>query len=151
MAKRRKVRGPRDPTESHDFSVTRCDFWTSLSGGTRRDDTSFHASVTFRGTLSTPIRATTVIEVVVYQNDQQSYRSIDEAPAYVNRTTQKPVAYLDLGPEARIALFLPRPDFDRLWVIAAADRITDGHFVITAVKWRRAEVRSLSLASKAIE
>jgi hypothetical protein len=96
-------------------------------------------------------RATTVIEVVVYQNDEQSYRSDDEAPANVNRTTQKPVGYVDLGPEARVALFLPRPDFDRLWVIAAADKVTDGHLVITPVKWRRAEVRHLSLASKPIE
>lgn len=151
MPKRRKVRGPRDPTESHDFSVMRCDFWTSLSGGTRRDDTTYSASHTFYGTLSTPIRATTVIEVVVYLKDEQSYRSVDEAPAYVDRTTQKPVGWLDLRPEVMLVLFLPVPDFDRLWVIAAADKITDGHFVITPVKRRRAEVRSFSLASKPIE
>jgi hypothetical protein len=36
-------------------------------------------------------------------------------------------------------------------VLAAADKITDGHLVITPVKWRRAEVRSFSLASKPIE
>lgn len=151
MAKRRKARGLRDPTESHDFSVTRGDFWASLSGGTRQADTTFHASITFHGTLSTPIRATTVIKVVVYQNDEESYRSVDEAPAYVDRTTQKPVGYLDCRSEATVALFLPRPDFDRLWAIAAADKITHGHLVITPVKWRRAEVRSLSLTSKPIE
>ena len=96
MPKRRKVRGPPDPTESHDFAVTQCDFWTSLSGGTSRDDTTYSASLTFYGTLSTSIRATTVIEAVVYLKDEQSYRSIDEAPAYVDRTTQKPVGWLDL-------------------------------------------------------
>lgn len=89
MPKRRKVRGPRDPTEAHHFSVTRCDFWTNLHGGTPRDDTGCSASVTFYGILSTPIRATTAIEIVVYLKDEQSYRSIDEAPAYVGRTTQK--------------------------------------------------------------
>lgn len=151
MPKRRKVRGPRDPTESHHFSVTRCDFWTSLSGGTRRDDTTFSASLTFYGTLATPIRATTAIEAVVYLKDEQSYRSIDGAPAYVDRTTQKPVGWLDLRPEAIVVLFLPVPDFDRLWVIAAADKVTDGYFVITPVKWRHAEVRNFSLASKPIE
>lgn len=54
----------RDPAESHDFSVMRCDFWTSLSGGTRRDENTYSASLTFSGTLSPVIRATAVIEVV---------------------------------------------------------------------------------------
>lgn len=92
-----------------------------------------------------------MIEAVVYLKDEQSYRSIDEAPAYVDRTTQKPVGWLDLRLDAMVVLFLPVPDFDRLWVIAAAGKITDGHLVITPVKWRHAEVRNLSLANKPIE
>lgn len=150
MAKAKK-RGPRDPTESYDFSVAGCDFSTYISGGTRRDSTSCSASLNLYGTLMKPIRSTTAIEVIVYLADDDRYRSIDNAPAYRGRSTQKPVGWLDLRPQVIVVLFLAVSDFDRVWAMVAAGKATDGHILITPVKWRHAEVRNFHLASKPIE